>query len=80
MSLTIEELKDWKEKVNPRHVIEHEAYDLAIKYKQIPENLEFMKKLKLKVLENTKFRKRTARKKINIEVALLNQLIRHLTD
>ena len=58
----------------------HEAVDLAIKYKQIPENLKFMKSLKLKVLKNTKFRKRATRRKIEIETALLDQLIRHLTD
>jgi len=76
--MTIQELKNLKEKVT--NVKALEAIDLALKYKQIVPSLELMKKIKIKILEDKRFKTRATRRKNQIELDLLNQLIDHLSE
>jgi len=76
--MTIQELKDLKLKVTNVQALE--AIDLAIKYKQIVPSLELMKKIKIKKVADKLFKTNATKKKLNIEIELLDQLIRHLGD
>ena len=76
--MTVQDLKDLKIKVTNVQALE--AIDLAIKYKQIVPSLDLMKKIKTKKVENKIFRTRATKKKLDIEIELLDQLIRHLGD
>jgi len=76
--MTLQELKDLKTKVtNPQAL---EAIDLAIKYKQIVPSLELMKKIKIKKVADKLFKTNATKKKLDVEIELLDQLIRHLGD
>ena len=76
--MTIQELKDLKIKVtNPQAL---EAIDIAIKYKQIVPSLELMKKIKIKKVADKLFKTNATKKKLDVEIELLDQLIRHLGD
>lgn len=76
--MTIQELKDLKIKVTNPQVLE--AIDIAIKYKQIVPSLELMKKIKIKKVADKLFKTNATKKKLDVEIELLDQLIRHLGD
>lgn len=76
--MTIQELKDLKRKVSNEQVLE--AIDLAIKYRQVPDGLELIKKTKTKLAKKKIFRKEAALKTLKIEIALIDQLIKHLNE
>lgn len=75
--MTIEEIKELKITANLKTL---EVIDLAIKFKQIPDNLGLMRNLKSKIIPTLGFKQRGIKRKLKIEIELLEQLIKHIAD
>ena len=74
--MTIQNLKELKERVTNAPALE--AIDLAIKYKELKNNLEYIRDTKKKLINEKVFKRRATKSKLNIEIGLLDQLIKHL--
>jgi len=76
--MTVQDLKDVKLKVSNPQVLE--AIDLAIKYRQIVPSLELMKKIKIKRVEDKLLRTKDTKKKLKVEIDLLDQIMEKLDN
>lgn len=74
--MTIQDLKELKERVTNAPALE--AIELAIKFKQLKDNLEYIKNTKEKLLNENAFKRRATKTKLRHEIGLLEQLIKHL--
>lgn len=75
--ITIKEIEKLKVSANFKEL---EIIDLSIKYKKILSTLERMKILKEKFIPTLGFGQKKIKNKLEIEIALLEQLIKHIAD